>query len=70
MVVTPSITRLQLARSVDQRESSANEAKVVGLIPAPDFSKPSVFTNACYWICGEECVQREKLESILGKTAP
>lgn len=37
MAVTPSVTmsRLQLACSVDQREPFANEAKVVGLIPGP-----------------------------------
>lgn len=30
-----TVSRLQLAHSVDQRESFANEAKVVGLIPGP-----------------------------------
>lgn len=72
MVVTPSVTksRLQLARSVGQRESFANEAKVVGLIPGPRLQQPSVFTNACHWIRGEECAQREqKPESILGKSS-
>lgn len=63
MVATPSvaISRLQLACSV---EPFANEARVVGLIPGPWLQKPSVFTNACHWIWGEECVQRKKLVSF------
>lgn len=65
MVATPSvaISRLQLACYV---EPFANEAKVVGLIPGPWLQKPTVFTNVCHWIWGEECVQRKKLVSAPG----